>query len=186
MSPKPLRKRSVSKLVLQPLRQSLIWTSVASPSRFRCFGQSHVFEIFEDTAAISDSNGDNILECLLGKRTTIDPDARTATFTWTINPQDGTLSEKAYFWVKAEGEPGHFTVFSNDDPTPRDAVYLYSDYENCLILVMGYNGERCLLGVQRELKDSVPQHCIDRFLTDCGADVPPHSRDLCYDGEGDY
>ncbi|KAH6927922.1 hypothetical protein HPB50_009965 [Hyalomma asiaticum] len=46
--------------------------------------------------------------------------------------------------------------------------------------------DECGLWVRREVKDSVPQPCIDQFVDTCGADVPAHSRDLCRDGEGDY
>ncbi|KAH7947385.1 hypothetical protein HPB52_011242 [Rhipicephalus sanguineus] len=39
---------------------------------------------------------------------------------------------------------------------------------------------------QGQLKDNVPQDCIDHFVDTCGVMVPQHSRDLCPDGEGDY
>lgn len=145
-----------------------------------------VFEAFEKAAAISDSNNDSILECLQAERTAFDSDALTAVYTWTLKPQDGMSSEHPYFTGIANDESGYLTVFTNDDPTPREGAIVYSDYENCFILKIYYYGNRCLLGVQPELKDSVPQHCIDHFVISCGAVVPLYSRDLCYDGEGDY
>ncbi|XP_077485153.1 uncharacterized protein LOC144095246 [Amblyomma americanum] len=45
---------------------------------------------------------------------------------------------------------------------------------------------KCILWTRREVKDSVPQVCIDHFVDTCGVAVPEHSRDLCIDGEGDY
>ncbi|XP_077540300.1 uncharacterized protein LOC144152748 [Haemaphysalis longicornis] len=147
---------------------------------------SEVFQIFSDIAAISDANNDTILECMIAKRTYIDLDSNTAVYTWTLKSQDGEPGEKISFFVRGEAAPGIITVYPEDDPTPREGVYLYTDYENCLTFKMEYRGNICLLWVQRELKDSVPQHCIDHFVADCGAVVPLYSQDLCFDGEGDY
>ncbi|XP_075750497.1 uncharacterized protein LOC142817353 isoform X2 [Rhipicephalus microplus] len=47
-------------------------------------------------------------------------------------------------------------------------------------------GEVCLLCARREVKDSVPQRCIDYYEDTCGVTAQQHSRDLCWDGEGDY
>ncbi|XP_077538828.1 uncharacterized protein LOC144151594 [Haemaphysalis longicornis] len=145
-----------------------------------------VFQVFGDAAAIFDSNDDNILECVLSNRTAIDLDARTAVFTWTLRSPDGKPGEKVSFFAHAEAEPGALTIYTNDDPTPTEGAYTYSDYQDCVILKIHFQGDQCILWVQRELKDSVPQHCIDHFVADCGAVVPLYSRDLCYDGEGDY
>ncbi|XP_077538830.1 uncharacterized protein LOC144151595 [Haemaphysalis longicornis] len=145
-----------------------------------------VFQTFEDIVGILDSNNDTILECLLARRTAIDLDARTGVYTWEVKSPDGKIRKEIPFFVRAERKPGSLTIFTDDDPTPRDGVYFYSDYENCVTLKMEFFGERCLLWVQKELKDSVPQHCIDKFVADCGVAVPLYSQDLCYDGEGEH
>ncbi|KAK8770465.1 hypothetical protein V5799_013070 [Amblyomma americanum] len=67
-----------------------------------------------------------------------------------------------------------------------EAVIYYTNYENCVVGDVDYHGHQCSLWVKREVKDAVPQDCIDHFVDTCGVIVPPHSRDLCSDGEGDY
>ncbi|XP_077538977.1 uncharacterized protein LOC144151731 [Haemaphysalis longicornis] len=145
-----------------------------------------IFQIFSDVVAIYDVNNDIGLDCLIAKRTDIDLDAHTVVYTWILKSEDGKPREKILFFVQAEANPGYLTFYTDDDPTPKEGVYLYSDYKNCVTLKMEYRGNQCLLWVQPELKDSVPQNCIDHFVADCGAIVPLYSRDLCYDGEGDY
>ncbi|XP_077539586.1 uncharacterized protein LOC144152226 [Haemaphysalis longicornis] len=145
-----------------------------------------IFQIFSDVAAIYDVNNDTGLDCLIAKRTDIDLDARTAVYTWMLKSEDGKHREEIPFFVQGAADPGYLTFYTVDDPTPKEGVYLYSDYKNCVTLKMEYHGNQCLLWVQQELKDSVPQNCIDHFVADCGAIVPLYSRDLCFDGEGDY
>ncbi|XP_077486149.1 uncharacterized protein LOC144097278 [Amblyomma americanum] len=72
------------------------------------------------------------------------------------------------------------------DPTEMEAVIYYTNYENCVVGDVDYHGHQCSLWVKREVKDAVPQDCIDHFVDTCGVIVPPHSRDLCSDDEGDY
>ncbi|XP_077486590.1 uncharacterized protein LOC144097851 [Amblyomma americanum] len=90
------------------------------------------------------------------------------------------------FYVKVGDEPGTLTFTVANDPTLREGRYYYTDYENCVVLDMEYHGHQCVLWAKRSVKDNVPQNCIDHFVDTCGVDVPPNSRDLCIDGEGDY
>ncbi|KAL1474565.1 hypothetical protein MTO96_037874 [Rhipicephalus appendiculatus] len=77
-----------------------------------------------------------------------------------------------------------FTV--GEDSTPLEGIIYYTDEKSCAVADLEYDGHVCLLWARREVKDSVPQECIDHFEDVCGVTVNQHSRDLCVDGEGDY
>ncbi|XP_077539021.1 uncharacterized protein LOC144151760 [Haemaphysalis longicornis] len=144
-----------------------------------------VLETFEDFVSIMDSNNDSILECLKAHRSEIDPDTKTATFVWTLQPAGGAPVGTVHFYAKVEDD-GEVTYTVEDDPTVKTAQLYYTDYETCLVEGVEYQGDQCILWTQRALKDSVPQDCIDHFVDICGVTVPKNSRDLCYDGEGDF
>ncbi|KAK8767097.1 hypothetical protein V5799_006123 [Amblyomma americanum] len=158
-----------------------------------------VFESWPASVAISDSDNDTMFECLAAKRTEIDPVAKTATYLWVLPETDhsprysghvssscsGTCWQEVRFYVRPGARPGTMDMTVNDDPTPREGVVYYLD-EQCVIMDLEYHGHQCLLWTRPELKDSVPQVCIDHFVDTCGVVPPAHSRDLCPDGEGDY
>lgn len=58
---------------------------------------SQIFETFPSAAAIFDDNNDSILDCVVGERVALDPDARTSIYNLTFQPQDG--------------EPGYASTF---------------------------------------------------------------------------
>ncbi|XP_054922921.1 uncharacterized protein [Dermacentor andersoni] len=145
-----------------------------------------VFENFPYTVAISDSDNDTVFECVAANRTEIDPEAHTATFVWLFQGNENSPKQNIPFYVKAEEEPGTFSFSVGRDPTVREGRYYYTDYKTCVVLDMEYHGHQCILWTQKEVKDAVPQDCIDQFVDTCGVIVPEHSRDLCPDGEGDY
>lgn len=145
-----------------------------------------LFEAYFSAAAIFDDNNDNILDCVVIERIALDPDARTAIYNWTLKSQDDEPGNNVLFYAHAEATPGVITYYTSEDPTIKESLYLYADYDNCVIYKFEFHGNQCSLWVQIELKDSVPQYCIDQFVADCGAVVPLYSRDLCFDGEGDY
>lgn len=140
------------------------------------------FASFQYAVAISDSDNDTILECMHTTRTDVDLETGTATYAWFF-PDVGRAIP---FHVKAGDEPGTITFTVEDDPTPFEGAIYYTDYENCVIADLEYRGHQCTLWAQSEVKDNVPQECIDQFVDTCGVTVPQHSRDLCPDGEGDY
>uniref|UniRef100_A0A023FRT3 Putative lipocalin-5 1 n=1 Tax=Amblyomma cajennense TaxID=34607 RepID=A0A023FRT3_AMBCJ len=139
---------------------------------------------FEYLVAISDSNNDTVFECLAAKRTNIDQEAKTATYTFLLPTAGMELS----FHIKPGDEPATGILTSNVDPSPREGIIYYTDYQNCVVanLEIHGDGNQCTLWARLEVKDNVPQVCIDHFVDVCGVTVPAHSRDLCPDGEGDY
>ncbi|XP_077485612.1 uncharacterized protein LOC144096656 isoform X1 [Amblyomma americanum] len=141
-----------------------------------------VFDTFKFAVAISDSDNDTIFECMSANRTAIDPVEKTATYVFMF-PNTG---QEIPFHVKAGDIPGTITFTVDGDPTVRDGIVYYTDYENCDVADLDYHGHQCALWARRSVKDNVPQNCIDHFVDICGVIVPEHSRDLCRDGEGDY
>ncbi|XP_077486167.1 uncharacterized protein LOC144097295 [Amblyomma americanum] len=143
-----------------------------------------IWYTFDSAVAISDSDNDTIFECLTAKKTDINLESKTANFTFFMP----TAGKEISIHVKPGDEPSHLILTSDDDPTPREGVNYYTDYHDCVVanLELEKDKNQCILWARREVKDNVPQDCIDHFVDICGVIVPAHSRDLCPDGEGDY
>ncbi|XP_077486168.1 uncharacterized protein LOC144097296 [Amblyomma americanum] len=138
-----------------------------------------IMKNFPFAVAMSDSDNDTIFECWAAKRTEIDEQTRTATYVLHF-PATG---QKIPFHVQALKDPGAFTFYLDDDLTPKEGRFHYTDYNSCVIEELEYHGHQCVLWARRESKDSLPQECIDKFVDTCGVVVPEHSRDLCDDSE---
>ncbi|XP_077538780.1 uncharacterized protein LOC144151557 [Haemaphysalis longicornis] len=145
-----------------------------------------VFTHFPYTVAISDSDNDTIFECVKGNRTEIDPEALTATFVWIFPETESSPREEIPFYVKVGEAPGTLSFTVGEDPTEREGIYYYSDYEKCTVLDMEFRGHQCILWMPLKYKDDAPKECIEHFEDACGVIVAPNRRDLCEDGEGDY
>lgn len=144
-----------------------------------------VMTFYKDAVAISDSDNDTIFECLAAHRINLDYEAGTATYTWTFNEAGGSSKPEILFQVTRGPSPGIINMIGTDDPSVKEAKLYYAD-DKCVVADVEYNGHQCILWTQRQLKDTVPQVCIDHFVDTCGVIVAPHRRDLCDDGEGDY
>ncbi|XP_037286861.2 uncharacterized protein LOC119179845 isoform X1 [Rhipicephalus microplus] len=147
-----------------------------------------VFEVvseYKDAMSISDSDNDTIFDCLLTNRTEVDYEARTFKYVWTSQGADGSPQEEVLMTGMPGPTSGSVRFFVEGDPTMRDALIYYSD-KSCSIMDVEYHGHQCILWVKRNLKDTVPQVCIDNFMDICGVVIKPGRRDLCDDGEGDY
>ncbi|XP_037508475.1 uncharacterized protein LOC119384913 [Rhipicephalus sanguineus] len=136
-----------------------------------------VIQSFSYAVAVVDSDNDTFFNCWTAERKAINNDARTATYE-ALFP----VARRAVpFYVKAEQNSPKFTFTLDDDPTPKEGVFHYTDYENCVVEDIEYHKHQCVLWVRKELKNSVPQNCIDYYVDICGVGVPIHSRDLCRD-----
>ncbi|XP_049527774.1 uncharacterized protein LOC125947337 [Dermacentor silvarum] len=142
-----------------------------------------VMEKFQDVVAISDSDNDTVFECLAAHRTDVDVEAKTATYMFDFFSSGLHIPFRI-----SQGETlGTVTFTIGMDPTPLEGIVYFTDFENCVVVSAEYYTiDQCILWTRRELKDNVPQDCIDHFVDTCGVIVPQHSRDLCPDGEGDY
>ncbi|XP_077538975.1 uncharacterized protein LOC144151729 [Haemaphysalis longicornis] len=145
-----------------------------------------VFSSFPFAVAISDSDNETIFECVKTTRTQLDPEAQTATFAWVARETDFNPRQEVLFHVKAAEEPGTVTFTVDDDPTEKEGIFYYTDYEKCLVMDFEYRGHQCILWMPIKYKDDAPQECIDYFVDTCGVSVTFNRTDLCEDGEGDY
>lgn len=136
-----------------------------------------VFESFPNAVAVVGSDNDTTFNCWTAERTNIDHDARTAIYMARFP----TVGKTVPFYVKAEKDSPRFTFTLDDDPTPKEGMFYYTDYENCVIEHLEYSGYQCVLWVRKEVSHSVPRNCIKYFNDVCGAGVPKHSKDLCND-----
>ncbi|XP_077539547.1 uncharacterized protein LOC144152193 [Haemaphysalis longicornis] len=145
-----------------------------------------IMENFKSIMSIANVNNDTMFECLWAYQISINPETRTSEYIWMLQaPGDTTPPQHVLFHEQAvDGGKVHITV--EDDSTVIVGTFVYTDYKNCIIEHIDFNPYHCVLWSDRAVKDSVPQHCIDKFVEFCGVKVPAHSRDLCPDGEGDY
>ncbi|KAL3195188.1 hypothetical protein MRX96_001861 [Rhipicephalus microplus] len=135
------------------------------------------FKSFPYAVAVVDSDNDTYFNCWTVERKAIDDVARTATYEGHF-PSAGRVVP---FYVKAEENSPKFTFTLDDDPTPKEGMFYYTDYENCVVEDLEYHKHQCVLWVKKELENSVPQSCINYYVDICGVGVPIHSRDLCRD-----
>ncbi|KAK8758300.1 hypothetical protein V5799_004069 [Amblyomma americanum] len=174
------------KLLREPV-DSFKWSIICNTEDVEITGICCALQIwytFDSAVAISDSDNDTIFECLTAKKTDINLESKTANFTFLMP----TAGKEISIHVKPGDEPSTLILTSDDDPTPREGVNYYTDYHDCVVanLELEKDKNQCILWARREVKDNVPQDCIDHFVDICGVIVPAHSRDLCPDGEGDY
>ncbi|XP_077539980.1 uncharacterized protein LOC144152557 [Haemaphysalis longicornis] len=144
-----------------------------------------VMEIFKSIVSITSRKHGTPFECLRAYQTSINPDTRRSEYVWMLQaPGDPTAQEVHFHELAGDGGKVFLTV--EDDPEIITGTILYTDNEYCFIEDVDFEGYDCILWSQTEVKDSAPQHCIDKFVELCGVEVSAHSRDLCPDGEGDY
>ncbi|XP_037579022.1 uncharacterized protein LOC119461724 [Dermacentor silvarum] len=137
---------------------------------------------FDYLVAISDADNDTIFECMSAKRVEFDPEVLSATYLWVF-PSTGV---EVPIYIHLGGPLGKVQFTIPQDKIPREGIVYYSNYKNCVVVEAELYGQQCVLWTSTDVKDNVPQDCIDNFVDTCGVIVPKHSRDLCPDGEGDY
>uniref|UniRef100_A0A131XKD0 Putative lipocalin-5 1 n=1 Tax=Hyalomma excavatum TaxID=257692 RepID=A0A131XKD0_9ACAR len=133
-----------------------------------------VFQSFPHAVAIEDTDNNTMFHCWTAERTTIDSDARTATYVGHFPAVGRTRT----FRVKAVKDVPRFTFTLDDDLAPKEGAFYYTDYENCVVEGLEYHGHQCVLWVKKELKNSVPQNCLDYYADICGVGFPEYSREL--------
>uniref|UniRef100_A0A6M2CIK6 Putative lipocalin-5 1 n=1 Tax=Rhipicephalus microplus TaxID=6941 RepID=A0A6M2CIK6_RHIMP len=141
-----------------------------------------VFASFPYAVGISFAPNTTKFSCLSAKQLEIDSKEKTTTYLWNFP----SLGLEIPFKVKTAEKPGTMRFTVGEDLTQREGILYYTDYKDCAIADLEYDGHVCLLWARREVKDSVPQRCIDYYEDTCGVTAQQHSRDLCWDGEGDY
>ncbi|KAL3226142.1 hypothetical protein MRX96_049058 [Rhipicephalus microplus] len=78
-----------------------------------------IFESFPFAVAISDSDNDNVYECLSTRRMWIKPEEKKGEYVWFL-------------------QGNH----DNHEALSSQAKFHYTDYENCAVLDLPYNGRQ--------------------------------------------
>ncbi|XP_075752293.1 uncharacterized protein LOC119182538 isoform X3 [Rhipicephalus microplus] len=127
-----------------------------------------IFESFPFAVAISDSDNDNVYECLSTRRMWIKPEEKKGEYVWFLQGNHDNRKRTISFYVFKGTSPDTFlfTVGSGDSPCARPtygsillkftsflvskkdealsskAKFHYTDYENCAVLDLPYNGRQ--------------------------------------------
>uniref|UniRef100_A0A131YQH6 Lipocalin n=1 Tax=Rhipicephalus appendiculatus TaxID=34631 RepID=A0A131YQH6_RHIAP len=139
-----------------------------------------IFTSIPDAVAISDTNADGIFECASAKLTDTKDNPEEATYEMTL--MDGANADKkpVTFHITPGETLDRIQFYAGDNADVKEVgQFLYSNYKSCSIIKGEYEGNRCLLFVKKELKDDVPQECVEKFGELCGVAVSVHDRDLC-------
>ncbi|KAL3226143.1 hypothetical protein MRX96_049058 [Rhipicephalus microplus] len=139
-----------------------------------------IFESFPFAVAISDSDNDNVYECLSTRRMWIKPEEKKGEYVWFL--QGNHDNRNFYVFEGTSPDTFLFTVGS-DEALSSQAKFHYTDYENCAVLDLPYNGRQCILWSTEKSKNSLPQKCLDEFEKYCGAGIPLYGKELCSDDE---
>ncbi|KAH6926775.1 hypothetical protein HPB50_022160 [Hyalomma asiaticum] len=138
---------------------------------------------FPRPVTISTSTNDTSFKCLSAVRTHFDLKAKRATYVWRLRDDQGKVKKNVSFDIEEGNEIDQVTYYVDNDRTrPYTAYYNYTDYQNCMIIIVPYNGhDHCMMWVKRAVAHDVPQHCVDRYEENCDVRVTTYDNDLCKD-----
>ncbi|XP_077523743.1 uncharacterized protein LOC144134786 isoform X2 [Amblyomma americanum] len=134
----------------------------------------HVFAVFTS----SDSPK---FKCLVSDAVRFDPIHMVATYVWTFKGLDGTEKKTSSFDISPGSAPDQLTFYTNNDfTTPYTAYYNYSNYVNCLVAIIPYEGEDlCMLWADRTVAASIPKDCEEQYEGTCEVSFPDYDQDIC-------
>ncbi|XP_077486799.1 uncharacterized protein LOC144098142 [Amblyomma americanum] len=139
-----------------------------------------VFARFPYVVLAYTSGDDPEFQCLTNKRVQLDMNAKTATYVWMFKGHHGTKKKNVVIHLSAGDTPDKVIFTLNDDSIQRwEAHFVYTDYKNCAIVEIPYNGEQCQLWVSKRVKENVPQHCLDQLKDICDISVEEYSKESC-------
>ncbi|XP_077544641.1 uncharacterized protein LOC144157742 [Haemaphysalis longicornis] len=144
-----------------------------------------IYQAFPSLLAIFDQDEDGDLDCVTAERLEYDFEASTATYAWLLAGGNGHEKRNITFQLKP-GPTLDTAIYTLDDDESKHYIvkYPYADYENCLIAELQYRGlPECMLWVTREVKDNIPQKCIDIFTYYCDQGVSLYSQDMCQESQ---
>ncbi|KAK8779794.1 hypothetical protein V5799_018866 [Amblyomma americanum] len=142
-----------------------------------------MFGVFRRAIAISSSSNDTSFKCLSATLTHYDPRTKKATYVWHLKARGEKPARNITFDIEGGEIPDQVTYFVDNDRTrPHTAYYNYTDYRNCMVMIVPYsNHDHCLLWVTRSVVSNVPQHCLDNYEETCEVRIPQYENDLCGD-----
>ncbi|XP_050038143.1 uncharacterized protein [Dermacentor andersoni] len=162
---------------------AVLVTAIIAANRREPTDAFRMIGAFPRAVSISTSSNDSSFKCLSAIRTHFDPQAKKATYVWRLRDDEGRVKKNVSFDIEEGNSIDQVTYFVDNDRTrPFTAYYNYTDYKNCMIIIVPYNGhDHCMLWVKRVIAHSVPQHCLERYEENCEVRVPTFENDLCKD-----
>uniref|UniRef100_G3MRU9 Lipocalin/cytosolic fatty-acid binding domain-containing protein n=1 Tax=Amblyomma maculatum TaxID=34609 RepID=G3MRU9_AMBMU len=123
-----------------------------------------VFESFPDVVGIFDSDNDTIFECLTAKRTSFDKEDKKVQYVWHLNDHNDSPQNMLTFDAEAGPSPDTYLYIEESGAArPQVGKVYYTDYENCAITDMFYQGRQCILWAQVGKEDSLPEKCLKKI-----------------------
>uniref|UniRef100_A0A034WXA3 Lipocalin 24 n=1 Tax=Rhipicephalus microplus TaxID=6941 RepID=A0A034WXA3_RHIMP len=139
-----------------------------------------LFDKFPYVVLVYSSGEDPEFQCLTNKRTELDMQAKKAPYVWIFKGGNGRTRKNVALHLSAGDAPDR-AVFTLDDDTKNTKVahFVYTDYKDCVIVEIPYDGDQCQLWVSKEVEDDVPQHCLDHLEDICDVTEEEYSKELC-------
>uniref|UniRef100_A0A023GAF4 Putative lipocalin-5 1 n=1 Tax=Amblyomma triste TaxID=251400 RepID=A0A023GAF4_AMBTT len=142
-----------------------------------------IYANFPVGVGVTDIDNDNIMDCLSAKRKDFDPEAKTVTYIWSLNGDDGSSRKHVAFHHYAGATPDATNFTVGNDSNMAVAHFLYTDYKDCAILEIPHFGDECILFVSREKENDVPESCLEQFTDTCGEAISLRDRHVCVDDD---
>uniref|UniRef100_A0A023GA46 Putative lipocalin-5 1 n=1 Tax=Amblyomma triste TaxID=251400 RepID=A0A023GA46_AMBTT len=163
----------------------IITTNIVADRRREPTDGFRMFGLFRKVVAISSSSNDTSFKCLRATLTSYNLEEKKATYVWHLKARGEKPARNITFDIEGGDIPDQATYFVNNDRTrPHTAYYNYTDYENCMVMIVPYNDhDHCLLWVKRSVVHNVPQNCLDNYEETCDVRIPQYEHDLCGDDE---
>uniref|UniRef100_A0A023GCZ8 Putative lipocalin-2 1 n=1 Tax=Amblyomma triste TaxID=251400 RepID=A0A023GCZ8_AMBTT len=127
----------------------------------------------------NDETGSHL--CLTTARQNFDENGPTATYVWQMKGLNGHAKKNITFHLKPGQTPDEAVFWLDaDEGKEQVARLVYADYKSCGIFLVPLNGMiECMLWVTEEVKDNVPQYCIDQYDRNCDTKILEYSKDIC-------
>ncbi|XP_037562330.1 uncharacterized protein LOC119441786 [Dermacentor silvarum] len=128
-----------------------------------------VFEGFRAGLALFDVDNDGDLDCLTTTEVDYDASVPSAVYIWFLQGVNGHEGRNITYYVRPGDGPGQLLLKDqNVDGPLQTATIFYSDYKDCVVVDLPYeNSQECMLWISWEVKNNVPQRCIDEYDGSC-------------------
>ncbi|XP_049511090.1 uncharacterized protein LOC125939752 [Dermacentor silvarum] len=139
-----------------------------------------IFDKFPYVVLVYTSGDDPEFQCLTNKRTELDMDAKKATYVWMFKGHNGSERKNVALHLSA-GDAPDWAVFTlnNDTEHSSPAHFVYTDYKYCVVTEIPLDGDQCQLWVSEDVKDNIPQYCLDQLEDICDVSYEEYSKELC-------
>uniref|UniRef100_A0A023GA10 Putative lipocalin-5 1 n=1 Tax=Amblyomma triste TaxID=251400 RepID=A0A023GA10_AMBTT len=133
------------------------------------------FKYFPRGIAIFDEDEDGDLDCLRAKLTKFQNDS--ATYVWFVK---GDPPKRIAVDIQPGPTPDVVVYeMDNDKGHEHKAYFFYIDY-NCMLHDFYHNGNReCVMWVQPDIAENLPQICTDKYLEYCNTQKIVYDKDSC-------